>query len=123
MPINRRGYEYTPAEPRLPSIARQATGFVRSAVAVVATSGARVTPEVQSARLTACEACDHYRPSDGRCGMATGCGCYVARKAPFAAAVCPVNRWPVVTQSETECKASHPPGMASGETTGPESQG
>ncbi len=109
MPINRRGHEYTPVEPLLPSLARQASGFVRSAVAVVATGGARVSPEVQSARLAACVACDHYRPSDGRCGMANGCGCFVARKAPFVGATCPINRWPASSGDRPENTATASP--------------
>lgn len=101
-----------PGDPPLPSIARQATGFARSAVAVVASGLTRVSPEDQAARLAVCEACDHYRASDGRCGMETGCGCYVRLKSAFAAATCPVNRWPAPTCSpdRPDCTATgnHP---------------
>jgi glycosyltransferase involved in cell wall biosynthesis len=82
-------------EPPLPPIGRQVRSFAASAAAVVVSGGRRAATEVHAARLAACTApCDHYRPSDGRCGRMTGCGCFVREKARWAASGCPLGRWP-----------------------------
>lgn len=97
------------SEPGLPSFARQVGGFLRSAASVVAgavsdvASGRMPAPLLDDAdyeaRLAICGACDHYRPSDRRCGLASGCGCYLADrvsvpgKARYRDAACPIGKW------------------------------
>lgn len=87
-----------PAEPPLPSAGRMAAGLVATGARAVA--GAMVgrpvaaTPEEQALRWSTCRACtDHFRPSDERCGAATGCGCWLAKAIPLAAKRCPVGKW------------------------------
>ena len=82
-------------EPPLPSLTHQAAGLVRSAVAVALSGVALRTEAEQAACLACCAACDHFRPSDGRCGRMDGCGCVVKRAVRFRAKRCPLNRWPV----------------------------
>ena len=90
------------SDPHLPTIGRRVAGFLLSATAVAATGFRRLSPEALEARLAVCRAgaglaadqtreghCDRYRPSDDRCGSMAGCGCYVGKKAPWAAAHCP----------------------------------
>jgi hypothetical protein len=60
----------------------------------VATGMQAAPPELVAARLAVCHACDHYRASDGSCGGAGGCGCYVAIKASWLDQRCPLDRWP-----------------------------
>jgi hypothetical protein len=98
-------------EPPLPSLAHMAGSLARTAAAVVAgvVRGEAVTlpQDAQDVRWRVCEHgeglsddqtrdghCDHYRPSDRRCGGAGGCGCALGRKVVLAAARCPLDRWP-----------------------------
>lgn len=92
------------SEPPLPSRARMAGGLVREVATTVgrACSGRSTVarPETIAARLAICEACPHYRPSDGRCGVLyersgrqAGCGCYLKRKTRRAGQSCPIGKW------------------------------
>lgn len=98
-------------EPPLPSLFRQIGGFLTTATSVVvgAAKGeeVRASERLATARRAACQTglglppnqivdghCGHYRPSDGRCGQMTGCGCYTAQKATFARGQCPMGWWP-----------------------------
>jgi hypothetical protein len=95
------------AEPPLPSWGRMAAGYASSQVRHLATGRKRASVEAQAARWAACERgegltadqiadghCDHYRPSDKRCGAVDGCGCWLTLKIPQATARCRLGRWP-----------------------------
>lgn len=81
-------------EPVLPSLAHQAGGFLQTATTVVLGGFQAASDELVQRRLVVCQGCDHYRPSDGRCGQMTGCGCFVAEKATWRASQCPEGLWP-----------------------------
>lgn len=85
------------AEPELPSLGRQIAGFVSTGLDVLngAMRGEPVTasPEEQQRRWGICKTCDHFRPSDQRCGGVEGCGCWLANSIPVAAKRCPIGRW------------------------------
>lgn len=84
-------------EPPLPPASRQAAnlaGAVARTVARVARGGRpSASPEEQGRRWDACRGCDHFRPSDRRCGKIDGCGCWLAKKIPLAAERCPIGKW------------------------------
>jgi hypothetical protein len=80
-------------EPPLPTLRRQVAGFATTAGAVLASGLERADESTAAARLDICRSCDHYRASDGRCGMVSGCGCVVAGKVVWQAAKCPVDKW------------------------------
>lgn len=101
------GPDDPPDEPPLPSRARMAAGFVVSQARHFATGAQKAAEAVQAGRWAACERgvgleaeqvvdghCDHYRPSDRRCGAVDGCGCWLAIKIPQATASCRLGRWP-----------------------------
>lgn len=83
------------AEPPLPSPLRMAGQLARTAGAAIARKARGGTTlastEAREARWAACRACDHFRPSDLRCGGTGGCGCWLAKKIPVAAASCPLD--------------------------------
>ncbi len=83
----------TRTEPELPSMARQVTGFIKTAAAVVADGFGRTTPEQREKRLSICRSCDHFRESDMRCGQFNGCGCFLSRAVEWRAKECPIGRW------------------------------
>ena len=74
------------AEAPLPSGPAMAIGFVGALARHVAAGSPTVGPEAHAARVAACRGCDHFRPSDGRCGVmrGTGCGCPVDKSAWWA---------------------------------------
>ncbi len=84
-----------PSEPPLPTARRMAGQVVRTALAVVRhaarTGRVRAPRSERRRRWKICKACDHYRPSDKRCGKATGCGCWLKRKIPLAGVRCPLD--------------------------------
>ena len=83
-------------EPPLPGPLTMAANYARSTVRHLAAGRPQASPELQAARLAACESCDHLRPSDRRCGLVRGCGCGcpVDEKVQRLLDRCPVNRWP-----------------------------
>lgn len=88
------------AEPPLPPLARQAAGLAGAAARAIGAAivgGAIMADDATvAARLSICKACDHYRPSDDRCGKMDGCGCYVTGplgKASWATEHCPIGKW------------------------------
>lgn len=76
----------------LPSLVRQAASAA-VAVAQHAVAGFPEAPtDVYETRVAACQACDRFRATDGRCGV---CGCFViALKARWLEQHCPLGRWP-----------------------------
>jgi hypothetical protein len=86
------------AEPPLPPLATMAVSYLKSTARHLAAGSPKASPELQAARLAACEACEHLRPSDRRCGLVkgTGCGCGVRAKSVRLLEVCPDNRWPLI---------------------------
>lgn len=68
-----------------------AAGLVETIGRHVADGGRLARPETVAARLAICEACEHFRSSDRRCGGAKGCGCYVDAKTTLRTARCPLE--------------------------------
>ena len=83
-------------EPGLPSIPRMALNAMGSAarsVGQVVSGRPLKAPEaVQASRWAQCEVCEHFRPSDKRCGL---CGCFtkgwLVDKVRLAAETCPAK--------------------------------
>ena len=50
-----------------------------------------VSEGVKQYRLSICEGCEELRPTVKTCKQ---CGCYMPAKSTFAAARCPLNKWP-----------------------------
>ena len=82
-------------EPPLPSLWQQARNFIPSVVTHITYGRRQADEATRAARLALCEACDHLRPSDRRCGMVNGCGCGcpVDAKASWASESCPAEKW------------------------------
>jgi len=90
-------------EPPLPPLTRQAASLARAVTRVVgaAVSGEPVRADERTVRrrLGICRGgedvprCDHYRPSDDRCGRMNGCGCFLPMKAALATEHCPIGKW------------------------------
>jgi hypothetical protein len=91
-------------DPPLPPLAQQAANLgralARTSAQLVAGKPVYVSEPVAKARLAQCNACEHFRTSDGRCGL---CGCWVkgrlAQKLKLAAERCPANppKWTAST--------------------------
>jgi hypothetical protein len=90
-----------PGEPAPVPLIRKAVNLAGSAVRHVAAGKPQSSPELVAARLAVCRVCDQYRASDGTCGGAKGCGCFVERKARWAEQACPIGKWPTVSTQES----------------------
>jgi glycosyltransferase involved in cell wall biosynthesis len=108
----------SPQEPALPPVRSMALSAAkaagRAAAAVLEGRPVRAPRELEDRRLSVCWGgaglepsqtieghCDHYRPSDGRCGSweddgttKEGCGCFLTAKAKLLTEDCPAGRWP-----------------------------
>jgi hypothetical protein len=84
------------SEPPLPGKLAMLASYARSTVRHVRAGRPQAPPELLAARLAACNACDHLRPSDRRCGLVhgCGCGCLVESKARRLHETCPIDAWP-----------------------------
>ena len=102
-----------PLPPKTEMAANLASAIVRAAKAVVTGQPVFVTVKERDLRWLVCLVgrglppdqtvdghCDHYRPSDNRCGIMPedrakrGCGCELFSKAGLATEDCPLGRWP-----------------------------
>ena len=79
-----------PPEPKkAPSLLQQGWNFASAVGDYVKSGGAKVTEEEYADRLKECDTCEWRR--DKRCMK---CGCFVATKASWASADCPIGKWP-----------------------------
>jgi hypothetical protein len=93
-----QGFLVSGTGPPLPSFPCMAAAYIVSTAKHVVSGRPMASPELQAARLAACEVCDHLRPEDRRCGVVRGCGCGcpVDDKAQRLLEVCPDDRWPSI---------------------------
>lgn len=103
------------AEPRLPSLARQARNFVRALIRHAHAGRPVADPGLVAARLAVCRACELYRASDGRCAH-RDCGCVLEAKARWLTERCPLGRWPAPQARPAQAPA---PGDPAGGTSPP----
>ena len=68
--------------------------FARDGKEIIADKGKMVSSEVRQKRLDVCKECEHLKGSGGqiRC-MHPKCGCFMAIKAGFRKAKCPLDKW------------------------------
>ncbi len=84
----------------LPSTITMAWNLTKAIAEFVASGCKTVTEDEYRRRIEAClepennnEHCENL-VDEKRCGMATGCGCYIAEKATGEAWTCPRGKWP-----------------------------
>lgn len=73
----------------MPSLPQQAANFISAAVTHALQGAHQAEPDVQAARMAACEACPSY--TGGRCAE---CGCQMSLKSRWLDSVCPLSKWP-----------------------------
>jgi len=75
-----------------PSMLQMITNFGKDLTTYIKKGAPNVSPEDYSARLDACKACPHLKPSHMRCGK---CGCLIEHKAKWKTTRCPdtPERW------------------------------
>lgn len=82
--------EVEPQKPQLPSLAKQASNFLKSATKHIATGGQVVSEEQQKARLDICSGCEYFIKEQNRCGS---CGCFLGAKTKWKSSSCPLGKW------------------------------
>jgi len=75
---------------KYPNLAKLTANFIKASAKIVASGFEVVSEEDYQNRLNTCNACDRLDRKDKRC---TNCGCWVEKKAAFAAEHCPLKKW------------------------------
>ena len=93
------------ATKKLPSVAKQAFNFAKSATKHMAGGMAGVSEKTYWGRLEMCRGCDKLQ--DDRC---IECGCFVKIKAKWASESCPLGKWDDLPDPpERDSKRRNPP--------------
>ena len=79
----------TKPETKMPSLAKRAFSFAKSATDYVRSGMENVSETQYQTRLKICEVCTFRK--DSTC---TKCGCFIEVKAKWATSECPDKRWP-----------------------------
>lgn len=65
-------------------------GALRSAKAIIAHKGRKVTLEESDRRMSICLSCEHLIPKTRQCDV---CKCFMNLKTRFEGMECPINKW------------------------------
>lgn len=78
----------------LPPLVKQLINLGKSTFDYAKSGFSNVSMEEYNRRLSICESCELFRPSDRRCSHSS-CGCFMDVKAWQSSANCPMNFWSV----------------------------
>ena len=82
---------------KMPSMAKRAFNFAKSATDYVRSGMDNVEEEVYHTRLSICNDCPFRKKS-----TCTKCGCFIEVKARWSVSTCPDNRWPQLIKNNKD---------------------